>query len=402
MNRIIRESILLFVGNTLARLFTYIYRIAVARLLSVAEYGIFNLLLSFQFLAIILGSSAIAPTIAKFTAEYTAKKKNIDKLIVSNITFLFFISFLIVAFLIPFIDKAAAASILAMPFILIFSIFTGYLQGKKRMLEMSVSILISQILRIILALLLILLVSAEVFYAIFGSTLAYMLVSLFAVFYFFNYKKIKINIIDINEFKKVSSFSSILFLVSLLNFSLAYIDIIMISQLRSSYELGLYSCASPLSRMFLSFFIALQAVMLPRFSELHAYGDIKKIKIKLIYAYKISMYALPLLFLSIIFSEHIISLLFGDRYIKASTAFEILVVGSYIFGFFAVNSSLLQAVNMQKKLVHAMLISVLLDIVLNVLLIPVYGIEGAALATMLSYAAATLLSFIFLFQIFSR
>ncbi len=208
--------------------------------------------------------------------------------------------------------------------------------------------------------------------------------------------------IDFQEFKSVSSFSAILFLVSALNFSLAYIDIIMISQLRSSYELGIYSCASPLSRMFLSFFIALQAVMLPKFSKFHALNDLKNIKAKLKYAYKISLYSLPFFILSLILSEHIIKILFGSKYIEASNSFRILLFGAYIFGFFAINSSLLQALNMQKNLVYSMLLAVVLDFILNALLIPVYGIEGAASATTISYISATLLSFIFLFQIFSR
>ncbi len=415
MKNILKESVLLFLSNVLARLFTYIYRIAVARILSVAEYGMFNLLLSFQFFAIILGSSAIAPTIAKFTAEYTAKKKDLQTLVISNLVIFLVFSFIIIIFLSFFVSTIVLASIIAIPFILVFSIFTGYLLGRKKIFKMSISILASQVLRIGISIFLILVISAEIFYAIFGSTLAYIIVALFAVFYFLRIFGIinlnnkvscvnKINKvkIDFNEFKKVASFSSALLLVSVLNFSLAYLDIIVISLFRSDYELGLYSSASPLSRAFLSFFIALQAVMLPKFSEFHAKNNFAEIKKHIVYAYKISVYTLPLLLLAVALSEDVIEIFFGSKYVGASKAFEILLLGAYIFGFFSINSSLLQAANMQNRLVYAMSVATVINIVLNMLLVPKYGIEGAAFATTLSYISATVLSFIFLFQIFSR
>ena len=86
-----------------------------------------------------------------------------------------------------------------------------------------------------------------------------------------------------------------------------------------------------------------------------------------------------------IFSDKIIFLLFGNQYMTSSTVLKIYIwSGIFIFLKQAGNRFLLTE-NFQKELLATTIIGTVINILLNIIFVPIYGITGAAYATLISY-----------------
>jgi len=90
-----------------------------------------------------------------------------------------------------------------------------------------------------------------------------------------------------------------------------------------------------------------------------------------------------------VFSHRIVTFLYGGDYAAASPILTI-YVWSGVSTFLGIASSqYLTAENFTKISLYRTLIGMVLNVFLNLLLIPGYGITGSALATLISYTAST-------------
>ena len=113
--------------------------------------------------------------------------------------------------------------------------------------------------------------------------------------------------------------------------------------------------------------------------------DVDKYKRRLMQLYCIVFWLCLAYCLSItVFAKHIILLLYGEKYLPAVSSLS-LIVWYISFSYFgAINNMYMVAENKIKWVQATTLVGALLNIVLNYLLIPVWGIAGAALASLLT------------------
>ena len=71
-NKLIRGSLIIFIGNVIFRIGGYIYRFLMAILLGPTMYGILGITLPFQGIFQTLSAGGLPPAIAKYVAEYEA------------------------------------------------------------------------------------------------------------------------------------------------------------------------------------------------------------------------------------------------------------------------------------------------------------------------------------------
>lgn len=96
-----------------------------------------------------------------------------------------------------------------------------------------------------------------------------------------------------------------------------------------------------------------------------------------------------------IFSYQIIKILFGNAYLGGVVALQIYVwagIGVFLGG--AVNQFLL-ASNLTKIIFYSTMLGAIINVVINIILIPIIGINGASIATLIAYTLATLSIFVF-------
>ena len=95
------------------------------------------------------------------------------------------------------------------------------------------------------------------------------------------------------------------------------------------------------------------------------------------------------------FSKPLISSVFGYQYIEASSVLAI-HVWSCVFVFLGVsNTNWILIENLQIYSFYRTLIGGIVNVILNLILLPKIGLQGAALATLISYSIASYFSMVF-------
>ncbi len=166
-------------------------------------------------------------------------------------------------------------------------------------------------------------------------------------------------------------------------------DLIMLGWMRSPIEIGYYSAAQkPI--LFLYTMAGLFAVSLfPVLSKLSGENQKEQFRRILEKSITASMFvALPTAIVGFPLSADIVRLLFGQEYLPATGAFQILLLTLLIIFPSVIISNSLLAYNHQKKFILFSLIGATSNVALNFLLIPVLGIVGCAIATLVTQILA--------------
>jgi O-antigen/teichoic acid export membrane protein len=164
-----------------------------------------------------------------------------------------------------------------------------------------------------------------------------------------------------------------------------YTDIIMLGFFVSAESVGIYRVAVQGSMLVAFGLQAISLVLLPYFARLHESNSQKKMQtlctLSTIVTFCIS---LAVVLFYIFFGDVIISKIFGTTYSQGYSALIILSIGQLINASFGAIAFLLIMCGHEKKVAFGLSVSALVNIPLNAVLIPVIGIEGAALSTVIS------------------
>ncbi len=363
----------------------YAYRILTANLLEISQYGILSLALPIQSGLLLVTSGGVAPSVAKYIAE----GKDVLK---SSFVFFTLASSVITIFLIilvflfsPFGEEARIPLIiasLAIPFGVLISVLTGNFQGERKYGRMCFVLSFEQVMRIILALLLIGLGATG---AILGSTLGFV-VSLFLAFILMPFRPS-----FGKEYKEVVLFSIPASLTAIGAFLLYNIDTLCLGWLDTYRNVGLYNAASPTARIVIGISVAASASLLP----LMASSDQKEIYWRQSQRFT-TFFLFPATGILISMPEWILKLLFKDEFVLAKNSLIILAVGMFFFALYTLSTSVFQGLGMPSIPMYILLVSAILDIILNVILIPIYHINGASMSTSISCVYAFFMSILFL------
>ena len=173
---------------------------------------------------------------------------------------------------------------------------------------------------------------------------------------------------------------------------LTYTDTLTLTYFKGLEQVALYNVALPIAGLLWYFSRSITTVIFPMSSELW----IKKKEylqkgVTFLQKYSFAL-VIPFALIMFSFPEIIIRLLFGESYVPAASALKILAIGTIIFTVASINSTVINAVNKPKLNTKIILMGAVLNIILNFILIPKFGIVGAALATSTSYLLILLIS----------
>lgn len=177
---------------------------------------------------------------------------------------------------------------------------------------------------------------------------------------------------------------------------ISYVDVLMLTFFRTLEEVGVYNAVMPSAALFSTIGGSIGIVLLPVISEMWAKSKHKEVNkgISLIHRYLI-LFMIPLVALIFIFSKLILEILFGPEFIAGSTAFRILIIGAAFNALLMINNRSIIAKGMPKKATKVIIVAALLNIILNAILIPLYGMTGAAAATSISYFIGFIFAYVF-------
>lgn len=170
----------------------------------------------------------------------------------------------------------------------------------------------------------------------------------------------------------------------------AKIDQVMIKNMLNDEQLGYYAAAVRLSEAWYFIPMAVTVSLFPAIINAKKTSEtIYNNRMQKLYdllAWMAIGIAVPVT----IFSEFIVRILLGQEYIASAPVLTIHIWAGIAVFLGVASSQFLIAENLTKLSFYRTLIGMIMNVILNLILIPVYGIIGAAVATLVSYTVATL------------
>jgi O-antigen/teichoic acid export membrane protein len=185
--------------------------------------------------------------------------------------------------------------------------------------------------------------------------------------------------------KSLSTFSFWIFLTSSGVMMYTYADRILIGYYLSNADVAIYFIALQLAALASFTTIALRSTLWPKVSRWGKIGDFGLIEESLSHAFSYSLIlAVPVLAGGILLGDKLLYFFYGAKFAQGYTTLVLLLIVQIvnIFQFFF--TMYLGALDHQKDAFKATAVAAAANIVLNLVLIPVMGIDGAAIATLVS------------------
>lgn len=182
------------------------------------------------------------------------------------------------------------------------------------------------------------------------------------------------------------TYSKYVFITSAGAFLFNWMDILVIGYFMSQEFVGVYEVSWRLTSVVLLLSRSIAISIFPQISEWSATDATAKVE-RLITNSIIPAVAIviPAFFGSVLLSVEILQFVFGAEYIIASLALIILMGQTVFQGLHAIVGRSLQAIDKPDLAAKAAIVSITVNLVLNIILVNLYGIVGAAVATAISF-----------------
>jgi len=413
LQRIARGTGIVFAGTVISMFFGFLSRAVIARYFSTGEYGVFNLALTVLSIALVVATLGFQNSLPREVAFYKEREPSRVRDLISTALIIVALNSLIWVIVLilgaediaqVFNEERLVHALKIVAFALPFSALIGMTisisQGFGRVRE---KVYFQNIIYPILWLILVL--SLTIFNLPFASIFYVYLLAQSLTFFalFFEVYRIKLFELkfsfDSKLGKKLVVFSLPLMFVGILNFLMTWTDTLMLGYYKSSEVVGLYNAASPLARLIPIFLNSAAFLYPPIVSRLYAQGKINEMKRTYQILTKwVFLLTLPLFSVMFLFPEATILFIFGEKYVSAAPALQILALGFMFHTFLGLNGLTLVVIGQPKLNMVGDTFAVISNVVLNVLLIPKYGIVGAAVATAVSYFVANVFRSFWLYQ----
>ncbi|MEM4245319.1 MAG: flippase [Candidatus Nanoarchaeia archaeon] len=410
LKTVAKGAVVFLLGMIFSKFFNYFFRIVTARL-GTDNYGMITLAISFVSVLAVLATLGLNGGVLRYVPFF--KSRDDEKKVRGVITFSLKISLiggLLIGILLfvfsgfisrnffpnanqavfPFALKIVAATLPLTA--VVFILFAAFEAFRFLKYEVYVKNIFDGAFKLALTF-----VVVYVGFGVLGVMFVYlasMLGSMILSFYYLNkFFKIKGEKDYVN--RELLVYSLPLVLSGLCIIMISSVDSWIIGYFRNASEVGIYNAAMPTAQILLLIPSIILILFLPVLAELYSKRDKHSFNVVYKSATKwVFLVNLPIAVLFVLFSDFIITFLFGKDYAFAGLPFTILSVGFFASSIFATSEKVLMVVKRTRFILFSYLIVLLVNALLNIYLVPKYSIKGAAIASASSYI---LLSILFLF-----
>jgi len=411
LNKIgVGSSIIVF-GFAIGAVLQYLMKVVLARFLGPESYGVFVQGLSISAATATIALFGFHMSIPRFMSYYRGKKE--ESLIENSVVTSFYIVVpfsLLLSALLYFLSGWLSVSVFNEPSLTVplkffsltvlpLSLFYFTIALMRGMQNAKYKILLDDVLFSGTELLLIA-VFLVAGYELSGAIYAYIIslgIVLLACYYLYR-KVADRGIFSASELvpRKLLSFSWPLFIISVLLLSNKWSDIIMLGWLTESIEVGIYDVAFAIAGILTFLLSSLNYMFMPVVSEMYGKGNLSQImEVYSTSTRWIVAATLPIVAGMLVFPEEMLETLFGASYMVGATSLSVLALGFFYHIAVGPAGMILLSIGKTKQFMIGTAVITVFDLVLNFLLIPTYGMLGAAIATTLGFVAGNTVYLIF-------
>ena len=164
-----------------------------------------------------------------------------------------------------------------------------------------------------------------------------------------------------------------------------YSDVIVLGLFRENNEVGIYKAVAQLSLMVAFGLQAINQVLHPHFSRLYSIGEHERLQ-KLVSVSARLIFGISLIpvILLIFKGSNVLSLVYGSYYSLGAGALATLAFGQLINSSMGSVGALLNMTGHERYTIRGVTLAAVVNIALNFILVPIYGMVGAAVASSIS------------------
>lgn len=413
---IFKSSLFIFLIIFFSKLMGYIYKFIIARYYGPEIYGSFSLAIMVIVIFLGVAPMGLLEGNLRFISFYRGKNER------NKISYLFnfslkalFISGVIFALILYFSSGLIAFRLLhdsrlffylkvlsfILPFYILAYLFFTIIQAHEHIRVHSfISDFLNNFFKVSILLILIL-AGFNSNSIIFSYALSVLLVFFISLFYcknkmpeiFGKYllkKDLKLKII-----RDLIQYSFPLVFLGLIGGIFIYTDSFIIGYFNNSKDVGLYNAAYPLAELLIFFPTLFFRLFFPLATKEFSKRNIDLIRQLSKQVEKwILIIILPVFLLMIIYPGAILNLLFGSEFLGATNALRILAVGFFFYSLSMIFYNLLSIVGKSKLILIDIASFSFINLFLNIIMVPKYGINGAAFTTALCQISLSLVLFL--------
>jgi O-antigen/teichoic acid export membrane protein len=412
----VKGSMLVFFGMVFSILLWFVSKLIIVRSTTKEELGIYSLAVAVASICSLSANLGLQEGISRYVAIFRGEEKKEEALrasrdtivvgILSSLLFfvvLFSLSHMIASdiFYKPRLETPLRVLSFFVPFSVMSSIMSGILRGHNVIKPKALSD-VGQPFLFVVFLGIFMLLGFSFISIIYAYVLSAAVI--FAAMGWYLTKKIGLALslrVDWRGIGSLLRFSIPLLASSVLGIVLGWTDTLMLGRYTKAEVVGVYNVAISLAKLLTFPLGAITFVFMPVAGSLYAKRRTPELKRTYQVLTKwIFSATLPIFFILFFFPEITITLLFGQRFIDASTALRILALCFLFHSFLGANGLLLVVMGKSRTIMSVSLAGVLLNVGLNYVLIKMlsYGVVGAAVSTLISYVALNVMMSAILYE----
>lgn len=401
-NELLSGSSISLIFRIIGIALSYTFTLIVAHVYGAETMGIYSLSITILSIGVLFGKLGMDTTLLRLVAEYRTKYNN------NTIKYMYFkvmkvvipISVIIaigIYFLSPLIahyifDKHylteyfQLASLGIVPFVLL-SINRESIRGLKNVMVYSLLTNISVVTIATVLLIYFSFINRDPIVPLFAQILAILIASVISLIYWFRElnKLSKKNISEyFIKYKEILVISIPMLITASMGLIISWTDTIMLGVFATDVEVGVYNVAMKMSMIISLSLVAINTIAAPKFAEFWGRKDMLGLSKVAQQSTKLIFWtSFPLVVFTWIFPEWIMRI-FGKEFIVGSTSLILLSFSQLINAMTGSVTYILQMTGKQYIVQYIVFFSAIINILMNYFLIPIYGINGAAIASMAS------------------
>lgn len=422
VGEVLRGGMISFLYRILTMLASYGVLYLISKFLGSSGVGIFNISIDTASILVMVGCLGFNTSIVRFVSQYSAKSwYGLIRLLYRSI---FRISMLLSIGLglglyltsewiaLGYYDDAELivplkVSAISIPFLVMSTINVEFIRGLKKVqiseLFRNLSIQFVTLVGVAISSFMAITLADPVKYYALGAAIAFLATS----YFIHRYLKRQANQAveeEITEIPPAYSFrfhlgiSIPMILTSFIQLLNGKVDVLMLGYFRDTSDVGVFAMALKLS-VITNFVIgALKTIAMPKISEL--FWSDKRVALNNVIQYSsrlIFMFSFPVSVVLFVFPEFILGI-FREEFIVGATTLRIFAITQLINSCSGMVAVFLNMAGHQGFFTRLVTITTAMNIGLNLLLIPIWGLEGAALATMASTVTWNLIGVYYIYK----
>ncbi len=387
-------SSLLF-GNITTIILQLISFTLIARLLTVEDYGSYNLFLTVVNFFVLFGVSWTSGALVIFGKEEFLKNRSIKTTFWSRL--LLISGILVVILIVIFVFRNFVTSYVGLKNSLFYIFFIYILsysliehdqytfQATNKIKLFSLIPVINKILFIIMVLSAIFFDKSTVLYIIISLVVSNLATLLFSILFLDPKLIMPINISN-NKISEILLFSYPIIFGALSSYVVMWVDIIVVKTFINTEAVGIYSLAYRITEYMAVFIQSISTLMLPIITTFivkekseHVKNFCERLTPQFLFIW--SLVLMP----TLLIGPYIIVLLFGVKYIPSILPFYVLVGGGISRAILSLISPVLSANKIIKASVMVSVFESILNLILDFILVQILGINGPAIATVITF-----------------